>query len=121
MNFKVIIGIVLVTVIIIGGGIWLTTRTTPPSTKYDDFAKCIASKQITMYGAYWCPHCKDQKALFGDSFQYVPYVECTVETKKCLDKKIDGYPTWLTPDGKTLSGTISLQKLAEFSSCTLPK
>jgi len=33
--------------------------------KYDAFAKCLASKQAKMYGLYWCPHCIDQKEMFG--------------------------------------------------------
>jgi len=44
------------------------------STKYDTFAKCLASKNLTMYGTIWCSHCKAEKARFGDSFKYVPYV-----------------------------------------------
>src|ERR1700757_5208996 len=46
--------------------------------KYDSFAKCLASKQAKMYGLYWCPHCIEQKQMFGDAFHYVPYVECAV-------------------------------------------
>ena len=42
--------------------------------KYDSFAKCLASKQAKMYGLYWCPHCIDQKEMFGEAFHYVPYV-----------------------------------------------
>ena len=47
-------------------------------SRLDAFAKCLASKQAKMYGAYWCPHCADQKEMFESSFQYVPYVECGV-------------------------------------------
>jgi hypothetical protein len=60
----------------------------------DAFAKCLTEKGWTMYGAEWCGHCKDQKALFGDSFQYIKYVECPNNTQLCLDKGINGYPTW---------------------------
>src|SRR5579859_4804934 len=52
--------------------------------KYDAFAKCLASKQAKMYGLYWCPHCADQKAMFGSSFHYVPYVECAIRGSKEL-------------------------------------
>ena len=47
-------------------------------TRLDAFAKCLAAKPAKMYGAYWCPHCADQKAMFESSFKYVPYVECGV-------------------------------------------
>ena len=29
-----------------------------------------------MFGAYWCPHCQEQKKKFGDAFSAVDYVEC---------------------------------------------
>ena len=86
----------------------------------DGFAKCLAEKHIIMYGAYWCPHCINEKKAFGSSFQYVPYVECTQETKKCLDAKINGYPTWVFPDGKRFEGEQGIKKLATESSCPLP-
>ena len=68
-------------------------------TRLDGFAKCLASKQVKMYGAYWCPHCADQKAMFESSFQYVPYVECGVpgshdEAPQCKEAGIKHFPTW---------------------------
>ena len=95
---------------------------TPSSNKYgnlDKFAQCLADKKITMYGAYWCSHCKAQKALFGDSWKYVPYVECTENEKECLAKEIEGYPTWIFLDGKKLSGEQSLETLSVESGCLL--
>ncbi len=65
----------------------------------DDFAKCIKDSGAAFYGAFWCPHCKDQKALFGDSAQYLPYVECSTpdgnsELQVCADRGVTVYPTW---------------------------
>jgi hypothetical protein len=40
-------------------------------SRFDSFAKCVAAKQARMYGAYWCPHCAEQKEMFESSF-YVP-------------------------------------------------
>ena len=37
----------------------------------------MASKQVKMYGAYWCPHCAEQKEVLGSSYRFV-YVECGV-------------------------------------------
>jgi hypothetical protein len=63
--------------------------------KKDDFAKCVTEKGWTMYGAVWCSHCKDQKELFGEAFQYIKYVECPDNIQLCLDKGVNGYPTWI--------------------------
>jgi hypothetical protein len=80
-------------------------------------AKCLAQKKITMYGAAWCAHCKDQKEAFGSAWQYVPYVECPDNVQLCISKQIKGYPTWLKTDGTQLEGFVELKKLAEWAGC----
>lgn len=92
---------------------------TPAQGKYDAFAQCLADKKVTMYGAYWCTHCQNQKAAFGDSFKFVSYVECTEETQKCIDAGVQGYPTWIFSDGHKLEGEQSLEKLSQDSGCSL--
>ena len=34
--------------------------------RYDAMAKCMASRQVKMFGAYWCPHCADQKEILAN-------------------------------------------------------
>lgn len=121
MNSKLLIGLVAFIVILLGGGIALLSQGSKPNPEIDKFAQCIAEKKLTMYGAYWCPHCQSQKKLFGESFKYVPYVECTQQEKLCIEKKIDGYPTWIDDDGNRYSGELSFQKISEITSCPLPK
>ncbi len=67
----------------------------PLTADKDTFAKCLTEKGWVMYGAEWCSHCKDQKALFGDSFQYIKYVECPDNIQLCLDRGVNGYPSWI--------------------------
>ncbi len=98
-----------------------STATSTAVSKYDDFAKCLATKDATMYGAVWCSHCQAQKALFGASFQYIKYVECPDNINVCLEKGIKGYPTWIFTDGKKVEGETSLADLAKASGCELPK
>ena len=43
-------------------------------------ARHLREKGAVMYGAHWCPHCSEQKALFGDAAKDVPYVECAADT-----------------------------------------
>lgn len=110
----------LVLIGILGLVFWFTGEATSvPDGKYDNLAKCLAEKKITMYGAYWCSHCQNEKKGFGSSFQYVPYVECTEETQKCIDAKILGYPSWVFPDGRTLEGAQGVERLASESGCPL--
>ncbi|OGM96884.1 MAG: hypothetical protein A3J46_03895 [Candidatus Yanofskybacteria bacterium RIFCSPHIGHO2_02_FULL_41_11] len=86
---------------------------------YDLFAQCLTEKGFTMYGAEWCPHCKNEKNAFGDSFKYVEYVECPDNPKECLEKGINGYPTWITGEGEKLEGERGVEKLSEKSGCKL--
>lgn len=95
-------------------------------SKYDEFTQCLKDKGAIFYGAFWCPHCKAQKELFGSAVKFLPYVECSLpsgsaQTQECIDKKIEGYPTWEFSNGTRLDGEISLEKLAEKTSCVLPQ
>ncbi|MDD5152918.1 MAG: hypothetical protein PHS95_02930 [Candidatus Pacebacteria bacterium] len=122
MNKKnIIISIIVLLILGVLGIIALGLRgPSVPPTKYADFAQCLASKKLTMYGAVWCTHCKAEKALFGESFKYVPYVECTEDANLCLAKGIEGYPTWIDANGVKYTGEQSLEKLSEISGCELP-
>ncbi len=118
----------LVTVLVLGGIFTFIFKSTPGSVpgKYDTFATCLKDKGATFYGAFWCPHCKAQKELFGPSVKLLPYVECSTpdasaQTQICKDKKITGYPTWEFADGTRSEGEVSLEKLAEKTSCVLPQ
>ena len=92
--------------------------------KYDDFAKCISEKKAIIYGAYWCPHCADQKKMFGSSFQYVNYVECdprgkNAQPQTCTANGIKGYPTWII-NGEIFPSVQELEQLAATTGCELP-
>ena len=93
--------------------------------RLDAFAQCLAAKPAKMYGAYWCPHCADQKEMFESSFQYVPYVECGLpgsrdEAPIFKDAGIKHFPTWQFAGGERLEGTQSLQFLGTKTGCSLP-
>ena len=95
--------------------------------KYVAFGQCLTDKGVTMYGAYWCPHCQNQKKLFGEKgFEKVQYVECAEGGKDanpalCTQKKVESYPTWIFADGSRTTGEQQLAELALRTSCVLPK
>jgi hypothetical protein len=96
------------------------------SGKYDEFAQCLGDKGATFYGAYWCPHCANQKELFLDSVDKLPYVECSLpnkagQTQICIDKNISRYPTWEFADGSRIINVQQLHVLAEKTGCALPE
>jgi thiol-disulfide isomerase/thioredoxin len=97
----------------------------PPNGKYDSFAECIKAGGATFYGAFWCPHCQNEKKLFGDAEKFLPYVECstpdgTAQLQVCKDASIQSYPTWVFKDGSRQTGEVPLAQLAEKTGCALP-
>ena len=96
----------------------------PSAGKYDALAQCITEKGATFYGTFWCPHCAEQKKLFGSSVKYLPYVECSTPDGKgqlpvCTQANISSYPTWEFADGTRKTGTISLEELAYTTGCSI--
>jgi hypothetical protein len=118
-------GLVYVVVLILLAGAYLAGRYYR-SHKYDSFAQCLAAKQAKMYGLYWCPHCADQKAMFGASFHYVPYVECAIKgspkemAPACKVAGVTLFPSWQFGMDPPHEGVLSLQALSQKTGCSLP-
>ena len=117
----VLVGLVIVAAVIVAYFIGRHRR----ASHLNAFAQCLSSRQIKMYGAYWCPHCADQKQIFGESFHIVQYVECGVpgsraEAPECLQAGVKRFPTWQFPDGERREGMMQLKALSEKSGCSLP-
>jgi hypothetical protein len=124
-----LVGAVLVGVLGIGVS-YFTQKGFTPTKNYDSFAQCLTEKGWAEYGTFWCPNCARQKLMFGDSFQYLEYVECdprgdNPQTDRCLIRDIEKTPTWMreSADNVTeyerLIGVQSLEGLSEISGCPL--
>ena len=85
-----------------------------------ELAQHLRENDIKMYGAYWCPHCYEQKALFGkEAFAEVEYIECEADGENaqpqvCQAAGIQSYPSWEI-DSKVEPGRLSLEELAAVS------
>ncbi len=117
MKTNYIAGIIAI-VIIAAFVVFALSRQNVVPGQYDEFAKCLLEKGTVMYGTEWCSHCKNQKALFGTSFQYVNYVDCDASKQACLAAGVTGYPTWAI-DGTSYPGEKKLEDLAVLSKCEL--
>lgn len=125
-NKKILIIIIGIGILVIAFAFIAAIFSNKNSGKLDGFAQCLKDKGAVFYGAFWCSHCQNQKAMFGGSVKYLPYVECSTpdgnsQLQICKDKNIEGYPTWIFSDGTRESGEISLERLSEKTSCALPK
>ncbi|MBY0328777.1 hypothetical protein K2Q02_01650 [Patescibacteria group bacterium] len=115
-----IVGIIVVIAVVV---LLLANAAKKPG-KYDGLAQCLTDSGAKFYGAFWCPHCQAQKALFGKSAKLLPYVECSQADGKgqlqvCIDEKIEGYPTWQFADGTRVSGEQTFAQLAEKTNCEI--
>ena len=137
-------GLIISFVVLIGGLIWSNqvdpakannkniyiqekispAITTTSSAENIRFAKFLNKNNINMYSAYWCPHCHDQKQLFGkEAVKELNIVECAKDGKNnqfdlCREKNIDGFPSWEI-NNQIYSGTKELEELAELTNYPL--
>ncbi len=92
-------------------------RSSPEKIK---LAEHLTKEGAVMYNAYWCPHCHDQKEMFGkEASEKLNLVECAKDGFKnkrelCEAKGITGFPSWEI-NGSIDSGVKSLEELAELS------
>ncbi len=132
-------GLITVFTVLLGGLIWtnqvdpakanLTSKlnansppeiTTISTNEKIDFAKFLTNKKVVMYSAYWCPHCNDQKQLFGKAaVKELTIVECAKDGlnnnyKLCQQKNIEGFPSWEI-NNTIYSGTRDLNELAKLT------
>ena len=102
---------------------------TPGQAPEDPVARALAehlsSMDVKFYGAQWCPHCQQQKALFGAAAKRLPYVECspdgqgTPQAPVCKDQKIESYPTWII-NGKRYESVMTMKDLADITNFKAP-
>ncbi|MGB7058432.1 MAG: protein disulfide isomerase family protein [Geitlerinemataceae cyanobacterium] len=97
----------------------LETETASESAEVQ-FARYLTDSGVQVFGAYWCPHSRNQKAKFGkEAFESIDYVECDPRGENsrpqlCQDEEIRGYPTWKI-NGQLYPGDRSLEELADLS------
>jgi uncharacterized membrane protein len=85
-----------------------------------DLAEHLDRSGFKFYGASWCPHCQEQKKMFGNAARYLPYVECSPHGRNspratvCELEQIRNYPTW-TMEGRRIERLLEVKALAAFS------
>lgn len=87
-------------------------------------ARHLSASGVKFYGAYWCPHCADQKAMFGKAAGLLPYIECDQRSpigqyQTCVAAGIRAFPTW-DIQGRRYEGVLSLDDLARLTNYPPP-
>lgn len=105
------------------GGWEISTTSGPAEISLAKYLVKIGAKE---YVAYWCPHCHEQKMLFGkEAYQIINdsiKTECAAggykaKPESCQAANITSYPTWII-NGNHYSGVQNLDELAKVSSYT---
>ena len=131
-------GILLALAVLMGGLIWASVvdpdRPEAPVTGQGvapavtgisspaamDLADHLTASGAVMYSAYWCPHCHEQKELFGkQASDQLQVVECAPDGRDnqadlCKSKGLTGFPSWEI-NGEIDSGVKPLSELADLS------
>jgi uncharacterized membrane protein len=101
----------------------VTSVSTPQSIA---LAEHLTGSGAVLYTAYWCPHCHEQKELFGkEATARLKVIECAADGRNsqkalCDSKKLEGFPSWEIK-GRIDSGVKPLARLAEVSGFTPAK
>lgn len=116
---------IIVAGIVVLGILTLAYTTRPqPVQGIGTFTQCLTDRGAVMYGTSWCPHCQNQKALFGDAIKNIRYIECAstenLKNKTCERAGIHGFPTWIFANGTRVEGEMTLGALSKKTTCILP-
>ncbi len=89
------------------------------------FAKNLASAGVEFFGAHWCPACTQQKQIFDDGGDDLPFIEVTNPDRTPnsigIAEGIDQYPTWRFPDDSEAVGVLSLETISSRSGVPIPQ
>lgn len=101
----------------------VTTTSSEAEIQLARHLKEIGAKK---YSAWWCPHCYEQKQLFGkEAVSQLDLIECdprgsNPQRELCQSIGIQGFPTWQI-NNKLYPNVQSLEKLSELSGYKGPR
>ena len=129
MESKLVYGAIAV-VILVGVSVaflWQTEQEQfPLRVELTELAQCLDQNGAKFYGAFWCPYCAEQKAIFSTAAKKLPYLECSTADREgqvqlCIDESIVVYPTWRFANAMECTGPVGVEVLAHLSGCAVPK
>ncbi|HEY9600384.1 MAG TPA: vitamin K epoxide reductase family protein [Allocoleopsis sp.] len=89
-------------------------------------AQHLKKAGVLAYFAYWCPHCYEQKQLFGkQAVKEFTHIECAPDgidpqPQVCADAGVQGFPSWKI-NGQLTSGIKTLDELADLTGYQGPR
>lgn len=119
-----VLGLVCAGLAVVAGAFIFAGAEAPVTPYQQALAQHLAKSGATFYGAFWCPHCQEQKALFGGAAGSLPYVECdpkgaNAQPERCERAGVRVFPTWVI-GAERREGVQSLEDLARVSAFKAP-
>ncbi|MFG0286803.1 MAG: Ig-like domain-containing protein [Rhodopirellula sp. JB044] len=97
-----------------------------PGLDLVELAKWLDQTGFEFYGADWCPACTQQKQLFEDGAQYLPFTDVTLpdatrsQDPQFASLQITSYPTWIFPDNSRHEEILTIEELIQASGFVNP-
>ncbi|AKS41410.1 vitamin K epoxide reductase family protein [Wenzhouxiangella marina] len=119
-NFLLGRGVTVAVLLVALHGIYNGWFEAPADPKLEALAQHLDRTGATFYGAFWCPTCQDQKAIFGAAADDLPYFECSPNGRnaglafECASENISNFPTWVI-GSRRLDGIQTPEDLARYS------
>ncbi len=107
---------VIVAAVAVSAYFSITAKVIAEDGTYDKFVKCLSSKSLVLFGSADCEYCNSLKSAFGQSSNFLSYIDCSKDKSRCGDVK--EYPMWHF-SGQYLRGNFSLQELSIITKCIL--
>jgi len=86
------------------------------------FNDCLAENGLVIYGSYSCPHCTSLVSMLGGNLAVESlYVECTQDSERCSDEKIEAYVPEIQINGQLYEGQRTFGGFSSATGCPAPK
>lgn len=119
-NFILSKGVLMLVAMVALHGVYNDWFVAPADPKLVALAEHLGDNDAKFYGAFWCPGCQDQKAIFGKAAESLPYVECSPNGRnaglafECAAEEISNFPTWIIGE-RRLTGVQTPEDLARYT------
>ncbi len=117
VNVKLYILIaVIIAAVLVVGYFSITGKVISTGGRLDNFASCIASRGLILFGSDTCQYCNILRSNLEESFRLINYIDCPADQVKCTG--VMEYPTW-NYNGQYIKGNFSLEEISIITKCIL--
>ena len=92
----------------------------PVSVDYEKFTSCLSNQGVIVYTHSQSEGSQKLRELFGTAWNYLPTIDCSINTGQCATVPVVNFPAFVDGNGKKLvEGSTNLSEIAVKTSCSL--